>query len=829
MSLTNSPIWMSATAAGFYDYEISNSIRIGGSDGRTGRLKRTPASTGNRQTFTMSCWLKRNGRLLNDVGIFYASDGSNEGNSTNAISFKEGKLEFISFDQTARLLTNQLFRDTSAWYHIVVVSDTTNATADDRMRIYVNGEQVTSFETRNNPSQNLNWGMFNNTVEHGFGALGKIYTPSSDYYLSECYFIDGQALGPTNFGETKSGIWVPKEYGGSFGTNGFYLEFGNSAALGTDTSGNSNNFTVENLSSHDQMIDTPTRSFATLNLLDAGSNVTLSDGNLVFASSAADGGCRSTINFAGDKYYVEAIVGTYGNAFSFGIANKNRSLSADAGEDLNDFYGWYINPSQNWIADGSNPWNTGSNSNSGSLDVMQMFVDASDPDSIKVFAGINNTYYDSSGGTTANPSTGANPTATITGGEEWAIGLWNRNSASSNIVVNFGQDSSFAGNKTAAGNTDANGIGDFFYSVPTNGKALCTTNLPDPGVDPAANEEPTDYFNTVLYTGNGSASHAITGVGFSPDFCWLKKRSGGAANHRLLDVIRGVQKNIYSDAGTAEETQNSIMSFDSDGFTLGDSNGTNQSGHTFVGWNWKAGGSGSSNTDGSITSTVSANQTSGFSIVTYSGNGTAGATIGHGLGKVPNMLIVKRRNETRNWQVYHSGNTSAPETEKLTLNLSDATVDDNTSWNDTAPSSSVFTVGTSNGTNNSSGTYVAYCFADIDGFSKFGSYTGNGSSDGTFIYTGFKPAFIMIKATESTGGASNWRMLDSVRDTFNAASKQVQANTNDTEESGSGAGFVDILSNGFKLRNTALQLNASGKNFIYMTFAEQPFKYANAR
>jgi hypothetical protein len=571
------------------------------------------------------------------------------------------------------------------------------------------------------------------------------------------------------------------------------------------------------------MPDSPTNNFATLNPLDAGSNVTLSNGNLVFASSAADGGCRSTINFAGDKYYVEAIVGTYANAFSFGIANKNRSLSADAGEDLNDFYGWYINPLQNWFADGTNPWNTGSNSNSGSLDVMQMFVDASDPDSIKVFAGINNTYYDSSGGTTANPSTGANPTATITGGEEWAIGLWNRNSASSNIVVNFGQDSSFAGNKTAAGNTDANGIGDFFYSVPTNGKALCAANLPAPGIDPAADEAPTDYFNTVLYTGDGSTSNAITGVGFSPDFVWIKKRGPTAASNRLLDTVRGVQKNIYSDAGTAEETQNSIMSFDSDGFTLGDSNGTNQSTHTFVAWNWKAGGAAVSNTDGSITSSVSASPESGCSILTYSGNGTAGATIGHGLGKAPDMIILKRRNETRNWQVY-SSNTSAPETDKLTLNLTDATVDDNTSWNDTAPSASVFTVGTSNGTNNSSGTYVAYCFANIDGMVKAGSYVGNGSSDGPMVFTGFRPAWVMWKRTDA---ADSWYMYDVARNPFNVVNAQLYANS-------SGAEYVsgdrcDFVSNGFKLKTTNGGENASGGTYIYLAFAEQPFKYANAR
>jgi len=258
-------------------------------------------------------------------------------------------------------------------------------------------------------------------------------------------------------------------------TNGSTV-FKNDVGFGNDSSGNQNNLATSGLAVHDQVSDSPTNNFAVLNAIDKGSNTTLANGNLEFTSSG-DGGVRSTVFFNADKYYIEAIVGTYGNGFTFGISNADRSLSGDAGTDLADFYGWYINPTQNWIASGSNPWNTGANSASGSKDVLQMAIDASDSSSIKLFAGINNTYYNSSGGSDGNPSSGANPTATITGGEEWSIGFWNRDASASNILVNFGQEGTFAGNKTAGGNLDANGIGNFFNTVPTGFKALCTKNL----------------------------------------------------------------------------------------------------------------------------------------------------------------------------------------------------------------------------------------------------------------------------------------------------------------------------------------------------------------
>ena len=324
--------------------------------------------------------------------------------------------------------------------------------------------------------------------------------------------------------------------------------------------------------------------------------------------------------------------------------------------------------------------------------------------------------------------------------------------------------------------------------------------------------KPELYFNTKLYTGDGSTSNSITGVGFQPDWIWIKKRNS-SASHRLVDSIRGVQKHLASDNTNADVTQNSVMSFDTDGFTVGDSAGTNGSSDTFASWNWLASGSTASNSDGSINSTVSVNTTAGFSIVSYTGTGSAG-TIGHGLGAVPKWYFVKRRDAgTSNWHVYHAGNAA---TQDIRLNLAEAAFTTDI-WNDTAPTSTVFNVKTSVDVNASSGTYIAYCFAEKKGFSKFGSYTGNGNADGTFVYTGFKPAWVMIKCTSHSG--NNWVIVDNKREGFNPDNDRLYADSTTTE---SDTDVIDLLSNGFKNRFTGGTSNGTSKSYIYMAFAEEP-------
>ena len=334
--------------------------------------------------------------------------------------------------------------------------------------------------------------------------------------------------------------------------------------------------------------------------------------------------------------------------------------------------------------------------------------------------------------------------------------------------------------------------------------------------------KPNEYFNTVLYAGNGT-TQSVTGVNFQPDFSWLKCRST-AYNHRLYDSVRGALKNLVSNSTSAEATaDNGLSAFNSDGFTVTEGGDAyNSSGQTYVGWNWLAGGTASSNTDGSITSTVSANTTSGFSIVSYTGTET-NATIGHGLGVAPSVVICKARSDTSDWQMYHA---SLGATQLIKLNLTDATLT-NAIWQDTAPTNNVFYVGASPSINGSGETNIAYCFAEKKGFSKFGSYTGNGNADGTFVYTGFSPAFVIIKRSS---GIASWNIKDNKRNNastsfnINPRNATLLPNTSDADQD---ANALDFLSNGFKNKSTGNDVNASGNTYIYMAFAENPLVGTN--
>ena len=336
-------------------------------------------------------------------------------------------------------------------------------------------------------------------------------------------------------------------------------------------------------------------------------------------------------------------------------------------------------------------------------------------------------------------------------------------------------------------------------------------------------DNPGLFFNTVLYTGNGS-TQSITGAGFKPDWVWIKDRTN-ANSHRLNDIVRGATKYLISSATSAEATESAgLTSFDSDGFSLGSNSDFNGNSANLASWNWLAGGGqGSSNTDGSINTTyTSANTTSGFSIVKYTGTGS-NATVGHGLGAAPSMIIIKNLGAAQGWCIFHE---SMGATKFLSLNSTDASVTASDRFNDTSPTSSVFSVGTHADTNGSSATYIAYCFAEKQGYSKFGSYTGNGNANGAFVYTGFCPAWVMIKRTDTT---SDWNIMDNKRAvSVNPNTKELYANSNQAEATG-GQTIRDYLSNGFKLRGTSGGTNASGGTYIYMAFAENPFVTAGTK
>jgi len=326
--------------------------------------------------------------------------------------------------------------------------------------------------------------------------------------------------------------------------------------------------------------------------------------------------------------------------------------------------------------------------------------------------------------------------------------------------------------------------------------------------------KPSLYFNTKTYTGNGG-SQAITGVGFQPDFTWIKHRTD-VSNYRLFDAVRGANKNIKSNDTQSEITaSDQLMSFDSDGFTLGADGSVNGSGNV-CSWNWKANGAGSANTDGSINTTAtSVNTTAGFSIITYTGTGSAG-TIGHGLGVKPDFWQIKARSETRAWYGWHKNLSLG---DKITLNESGAKTTDTSLFTTSAPTNQVINLGASVGVNNSGQTFVCYAFAEKTGYSKFGSYTGNDALDGPFIYTGFKPAFVLIKKKDQT---ADWFILDNKRDPHNEMIRDLRPNISDAENANTTYNDLDVVSNGFKIREDNGDMNASGQAYIYMAFAEEP-------
>ena len=423
-------------------------------------------------------------------------------------------------------------------------------------------------------------------------------------------------------------------------------------------------------------------------------------------------------------------------------------------------------------------------------------------------------------------------TFSITAGEYGIAVSDDTSSAAGAMNMNFGIDSSFNTRRTAGNNTDENGRGDFLYAPPSGFLAMCAANLAEPSISPLNGEKPANYFNTNLWSGN-DGTQDITGVGFQPDWVWVKARTS-TQPHVTYDAVRtfGANKDLSPNSSAAEGDTSGgqlgdVTAVDADEFTVatGSTNAayTNATGQTYVGWSWLAGNATASNSDGSTSSTISVNQEAGFSIVSFTGTGSA-TTVGHGLGATPKLLIVKNRTDTSAWNVYHSANTAAPQTETLQLDINNATVDSNTRWNDTAPTSSVFTVGTSNQVNGSSDAIIAYCFAEIEGYSKFSSYTGNGSTDGPFVFTGFRPAWVIFKRTDSTG---SWFIADIKRDVINPVGKYLFADLTNIENTA--ADRADFFSNGFKVIVSNANQNASGGTYIFWAFAEQPFKYANAR
>jgi len=769
-------------------YSIDNSLRF--EDGDSAYLTRTPSSAGNRKTWTWSAWIKR-GNISTTQKLFMAYGGNNEGGYTS-IDLDSNDTFRVTGYAAAIETTTALLRDVSAWYHLMVVFDTTQATEANRVKMYINGEQAATSQGGSHPDQNFEPAI-NNNVIHTIGAryLTSATGEFLDGYMAEVHFIDGTAKAPTDFGEfdSSSGIWKPKEYTGTYGTNGFYLDFENSGSLGADSSGNGNNFTPTNFSDTDQMTDTPTNNFPTLNSLNVV-NGELKQGNLYYTNGANwFNGVTGTQSFSAGKWYWE--VRPTGSYWFIGIQDVDSEQTANS---ANGAYKWTY-------AQNAKKYNN------------TTYVDYGATYASTDIIGV---AYDADNGTLTFYKNGSSQGVAYSGLDTSKRYAPFVNSYGSAMALNFGQDGDFAGTVTAQGNADGNGYGDFYYAPPSGYLALCTQNLAtelSPTIDDGS-----EYFNTVLYTGNGS-SQSITGVGFSPDFLWLKERSSTSHHQLFHDADGGVPKFMQS-SSTIAEVQNSavVSSFDSDGFSVGSSGGSNQSGETYVGWNWYTGASYGSNTDGDITSTVSANTTAGFSIGTYTGDGDNTHSVGHGLGGTPAWIIVKRREGNHSWIVWHQ-NLTATSAYALDLENTDAEANNTSYFYDTAPDANTFHPGNGGATNGSGGTYVFYAFKEIEGYSKFGSYTGNGSTDGAYINLGFKPKFLLQRRTNASG--QGWTIQNPDNQSYNEINNYFFA-----QHSGStftGYAQIDFLSNGFKIRTADAQTNGSGDTYIYMAFAEHPF------
>ena len=788
MAFTADKVRQGVQQAAAGGYSVDNSLRFNDDD--SAYLSWTPSSAGNRKTWTWSGWVKRGNITLGGINhqTLFSSGTSN---AQIRWSSTADRIDIILGGGFA-LYAKAVQRDCSSWYHIIVSFDTTQATNTDRVKIYFNGELADRTWT-NHPSQNTNWGI-NNTEVHNLSRSAYDSNRHLDGYLAEVHFIDGQALDPTSFGETGTyGEWKPIEVTGmTYGTNGFYLDFSNSGSLGTDASSNTNNWTVNNLQPTDQMLDSPTNNFCTWNpglSYYPGYNSIFSEGNL--KGGRSDNGCVfGSILMTTGKWYAEMYF--QDDAVAADASNMAALFSVDTATNISNSTfnsGISYRDTGDKVVDGTNT------SYGASYSIGDIIGIAVDVDTGNVTFYKNNT-------SQGSISLGAGDDHVFACGGFGSSWSW---------VANFGQDSSFAGNDTTTAGpyTDGGGIGDFFYEPPSGYLALCTQNLPDPAVIPS------EHFNTVTYAGN-SSSQSITGVGFQPDFLWIKARNDIRSN-TIWDAVRGINHQLYSDTISGGDSSD-LASFDSDGFSFSSTtnHNYNNSANTYVAWNWNCPTTFSGNTDGSITSSGRTNTDAGMSIFTYTGT-QANATVGHGLGSIPEMVIFKTL-DADNWAVYHKKTTA---TGRMRLNLDAAVNTDSEFWQNTEPTSSLITLGFNHSTNATSGI-IAYAFRSIEGYSKVGAYIGNGITDGAFVYTGFRPAYVMIKRAS----AGDWYIWNNKTDGYNVDNNHLRANYSSAENTDDD---VDLLSNGFKWRTTNTGKNASGVTILYLAFAEQPFKHSNAR
>jgi len=848
----------------FFSTTIDNSLRLNSDSSYLYFAQGTPTDISK---WTINFWLKR-AHPLDDSSDYDAVFGV-DGPGTTGLAFLSGQLYlFINYNtggSQARLITNRVFRDPSAWYNFHITFDRANGTAAQRLRLYVNGVEETSFATDERSSiasdSSSGWNVSGLTaaINRRSGAVNSRY---HNGYFAQFYNIDGAVVAPTSFAETKDGVWIPKAYSGSYGNNGWLLEFkqtgtgtASSSTVGADTSGNNNHWTSSGVAAHDVVPDSPTKNFAVMNPLMIGdarvhSSASYSEGNLNVAgggfSTSTIGGGYSTIAIPKDKkIYIEVcetgIDGTYWAAGIL-IDNHVQNSTQVSGDGAISTYNRqaYVNGVE---------INYGASAGLGGLGVAKMSAGdvlgvAVDGATGKVWFHLNGTYFKSpttnNSGTTGNPSAGTNEIGTVNNtasnnpsGEIFFF--INNHQSSDNCRVNFGQDSTFAGSKSAGSQTDSNGDGLFQYAVPTDYVCLHSGNMSDVTIGPTQSTQAEDHFETVLFTGNGG-SNDVSSLSFQPDMTIIGPRNySGAQNYQLYDSLRSGQRmRIDSTSGQDSGTG---FSFTSDGFDIGADGLSNANTYLYCSWNFKAGGTANTfNIDGTgyasmsaapisdgtlALASLTANTTAGFSMATFN-MPDAEKTVAHGLGVKPEMIILRKYDSSNHWMVWFK---EMGENTSTGLRLNDGSSAATSfggagNWFQSV-SSTLVGLGPY-GSYFGLGNQIMYSFASKEGYSRVGSYEGNASADGTFIYTGFRPAFILLRNFDA---ANFWFTYDNRREGFNESNDTLSWNYSSVEDS---TYKLDIISNGFKIRSSQNAHNQAN-TFVYMAIAEAPLKFANAR
>ena len=833
---------------GLDDFQITHSCRFNGTAGG-GHLHRQPANDGSKRIWTLSVWVKRaKFRTVADreqdiFGAFYASNGSRYSyiafDHNDRLQIFGGEYDTSSTDQSFYRKTSAVFRDPSAWYHIVWKHDSTDGTASNRDLLYVNGVlqdwsasiggEFTNLVTGQNEDSYFN--TTNSPMRIGeYAASGNM---EFDGYMAEMHWVDGTVYAPTVFGKFDSvhGHWKPITVDGvTYGTNGFHIDFNDSGNLGNVQDGLLTDFTVVNLDAADQVLDTPTNNFAVMNplseqIIDGDGNekvVTFTEGNLkIVTPRTATGLTFSSIGVQSGKWYCEVRAGGYdqtGERSMIGVTNDYSGTfeanttcgSLTTTRDVS-----YHGQSGTKFTGNEESANAGAAYVDG--DIIGVTIDA---DNGQV------TFYKNNASQFTQTLTGLTTYHTYT--PEYFLCLGDTSGgAAMTYYINFGQDSSFAGTETAQGK--GAGGDDFYYDPPAGFNSLNTKNLPECALIPD------EHFDILTYTGNGGGSeNVISGLKFKPGL--VNIRDTASASSTWVDAVRGTARYFSTDSAEAEGNRSlgvkRFIGAANGGFALGDNNGINgqrmnADGNSYTAWCWYyggPGGGGASTSTGhnqsNIDTAFQANALAGQSCLTYSGDNQPGQGVAHGLGPSIHSFWVKNRGENDNWYIYHR---SMGNTKHLHLNTNDNESTSPNTWANYGPVSNAFTVNAAGDTNTSNETYVGYAWEQIYGFSHISHWIGNADADGAFVYTGFRPKYILWT---STTASENWRCIDSVRSPFNQATLHSFWSTTGAQSDETG---LDILSNGFKIRTNDAHLNGDGVKYVYWAYADVPFKYANAR